>query len=190
MLWLQSWSLMKRSRAWRLGMKDFLVMSSSRQRLQLRRPIWIFLLVSFVSVFLIGAYIFPAGSSATCFLFATKACRELDHPRLVNLRPLTDDEVASDVVIKEILKARPVQTTTPKIAFMFLTPGSLPFEKLWEKFFHVRALLFSLYSPRIWRIGLFSFSKKMFMDSWSCYFSNRYVDCLDLSECGREILSL
>lgn len=127
-------------------MKDFLVMSSSRQRLQLRRPIWIFLLVSFVSVLLIGAYIFPAGSSATCFLFATKACRELDHPRLVNLRPLTDDEIASDVVIKEILKAPPVQTMTPKVAFMFLTPGSLPFEMLWEKFFHVRALLFSLYS--------------------------------------------
>jgi hypothetical protein len=30
-----------------------------------------------------------------------------------------------------------VQSKNPKIAFMFLTPSSLPFEKLWEKFFMV-----------------------------------------------------
>jgi len=29
----------------------------------------------------------------------------------------------------------------PKIAFMFLTPGSLPFEKLWYNFFQVRIVL-------------------------------------------------
>lgn len=147
---------MKKARAWRLGMKDFLVMSNSRQRLQLRRPIWIILLVSFVSIFLIGVYIFPAGSSAACFLFSSAGCSEFNNPRLVNLRPLTDDEIASDVVIKEILKAPPVQTRTPKIAFMFLTPGSLPFESLWEKFFHVRAFAFSLCMYlKIWFVYLF-----------------------------------
>jgi hypothetical protein len=30
-----------------------------------------------------------------------------------------------------------VQSKNTKIAFMFLTPSLLPFEKLWEKFFMV-----------------------------------------------------
>ncbi|KAF3447627.1 hypothetical protein FNV43_RR12814 [Rhamnella rubrinervis] len=136
---------MKKARAWRLGMKDFLVMSNSRQRVQLRRPTWIILLVSFVSIFLVGVYIYPAGSSAACFIFSSEGCNAFNNPRLVNLRPLTDDEIASDVVIKEILKTPPVQTRTPKIAFMFLTPGSLPFEKLWEKFFYGHEDRFTVY---------------------------------------------
>ncbi|XP_021911212.1 uncharacterized protein LOC110825057, partial [Carica papaya] len=37
------------------------------------------------------------------------------------------------------------QTKNPKIAFMFLTPGMLPFEPLWEKFFHGHEDRFSIY---------------------------------------------
>ncbi|XP_015885359.3 glycosyltransferase BC10 isoform X1 [Ziziphus jujuba] len=136
---------MKKARAWRLGMKDFLVMPGPRQRPQLRRPVWIILLVSFVSIFLIGVYVYPASSSASCFLFSSKGCRAFRRPPLLPSRPLTDDEIASEVVIKEILKSHPVQTKTPKIAFMFLTPGSLPFEKLWEKFFHGHEDRFTVY---------------------------------------------
>ncbi|EHA8589817.1 putative glycosyltransferase BC10 [Cocos nucifera] len=50
-------------------------------------------------------------------------------------RILTDDEMASRVVMKDILSMPLVPSKNPKIAFMFLTPGSLPFERLWEKFF-------------------------------------------------------
>ncbi|CAK9154089.1 unnamed protein product [Ilex paraguariensis] len=60
-------------------------------------------------------------------------------------RQLTDEEAAAQVVIREILKAPPIQSTNPKIAFMFLTPGPLPFEKLWDKFFHGHEDRFSVY---------------------------------------------
>lgn len=53
-------------------------------------------------------------------------------------RELKDAEVASEAVIREILRTPPVQSKNHKIAFMFLTPGSLPFEKLWDSFFYVR----------------------------------------------------
>lgn len=39
----------------------------------------------------------------------------------------------------------PVYVKNHKIAFMFLTPGSLPFEKLWEKFFLGHDDRFSIY---------------------------------------------
>lgn len=50
----------------------------------------------------------------------------------------TDDELFARVVISDILSVHVVESKNPKIAFMFLTPGSLPFEKLWERFFLVR----------------------------------------------------
>lgn len=53
-------------------------------------------------------------------------------------RELSDEESIAQLVIKELIKMPPVQSKNPKIAFMFLTPGSLPFEKLWDKFFQVR----------------------------------------------------
>ncbi|GAV63675.1 Branch domain-containing protein [Cephalotus follicularis] len=56
-------------------------------------------------------------------------------PIFVPSRELSDEETIALVVIKEILKS-PVQSRNPKIAFMFLTPGTLPFEKLWDKFFN------------------------------------------------------
>ncbi|KAJ8459453.1 hypothetical protein OPV22_032379 [Ensete ventricosum] len=60
-------------------------------------------------------------------------------------RELTDDEFASRVVIKNILSMPLVWPKHPKIAFMFLTPGSLPFEKLWETFFLGHEGRFSIY---------------------------------------------
>ena len=55
----------------------------------------------------------------------------------------TDDETVSEVVVREILKTPPLQSKNPKIAFMFLTPGTLPFEELWENFFQVRLWLYA-----------------------------------------------
>ncbi|KAI4335381.1 hypothetical protein L6164_014028 [Bauhinia variegata] len=60
-------------------------------------------------------------------------------------REYTDEEIASRAVIRDILNTPSVISKTPKIAFMFLTPGSLPFEKLWDKFFQGHEGKFSVY---------------------------------------------
>ncbi|KAJ9702192.1 hypothetical protein PVL29_004098 [Vitis rotundifolia] len=136
---------MKTARAWQLGIKDMLIMSGSRQRPHLKRPIWIIVLVSLVSICLIGAYIYPPRSSAACYVFSSRDCSIYEQPIHVPSRELTDDETAAQVVIREILKTPPVHSKNPKIAFMFLTPGSLPFEKLWDRFFHGHEDRFTVY---------------------------------------------
>ena len=104
---------------------------------------WIIILVSYlVIIFLIAALLVNLPRSAgECSLFPSRGCAITamfkQHP-YVPSREFTDDEVAARVAFKEILKTPPAQSKTPKIAFMFLTPGSLPFEKFWEKFFRVR----------------------------------------------------
>lgn len=117
------------------------IMSGSRQRPHMnKRPTWVLLLVSFVTVFLVIAYVYtPRSSSAACFLFASSSCGTtfFQKPLLSSpSRELTDAEITSEAVIREILRTPPIQSKNPKIAFMFLTPGSLPFEKLWDKFFY------------------------------------------------------
>ncbi|KAL5974162.1 hypothetical protein ACLOJK_030825 [Asimina triloba] len=107
-----------------------------------KRPPWIIILVSLVCLSLIGAYVYPPRHYAACYLFASSVCSPFKQwlPP-VPARLLTDEEMASQVVIKDILNTPPRQMKNPKIAFMFLTPGSLPFEKLWEQFFLVIGLL-------------------------------------------------
>ncbi|KAL0315976.1 UNVERIFIED_CONTAM: Glycosyltransferase BC10 [Sesamum radiatum] len=61
------------------------------------------------------------------------------------VRELTDDEIASRVVIRDILNMNQSIPKNPKIAFLFLTPGALPFEKLWDKFFQGHEGRFSVY---------------------------------------------
>ncbi|BBN68465.1 Core-2/I-branching beta-1,6-N-acetylglucosaminyltransferase family protein [Prunus dulcis] len=129
---------MKKSFAWRPQlMKDIMIMSKSRPRPPLKRPTWIIALISFVCVFFTVAYFYPPRSSATCYLFSSSGCTVFGKDPPGPARELTDDETASDVVVKEILKTPPLQSKNPKIAFMFLTPGTLPFEELWENFFQV-----------------------------------------------------
>ncbi|KAL5558277.1 hypothetical protein UlMin_034488 [Ulmus minor] len=123
-------------------------MPVSRHRLHSskRTPTWILLLVAFVTMFLIATYVFPPRSSDSCFPFAKSGCGALfQKPLFVPTRELTDSETASEVVIQEILRMPPVHTKNPKIAFMFLTPGSLPFEKLWDKFFNGHEDRFTVY---------------------------------------------
>ena len=117
-------------------------MFGSRQRPNLKRPTWIIVLVSLVSIFLIAALVYPPRRSVACSLFSSSGCAMIKEQPYVPSRELTDDETAARVVFREILNSPPVQSKTPKIAFMFLTPGPLPFEKLWDKFFQVR--LYSL----------------------------------------------
>lgn len=138
-------------------MGDMQILPGPRHRPPMKRPLWIIVLVSMVSVFLICVYIYPPQSSAACYMFSSRGCKAIISDWLppAPTREYTDEEIASRVVIKEILNAPPIQSENPKIAFMFLIPNSLPFEKLWDKFFQVR---FFFFCPRsntfvlLWKI--------------------------------------
>lgn len=103
-----------------------------------KKPMWIIVLLSIVCVSLIGAYVYPPRRYSTCYFFASSVCTPFkDWLPAVTRREPTDQEIFSSVVIRDLLTMPMPVSKTPKIAFMFLTPGSLPFEKLWEKFLQV-----------------------------------------------------
>ncbi|KAJ8751072.1 hypothetical protein K2173_016253 [Erythroxylum novogranatense] len=136
---------MKTSKMWRLGKGDVHTLPGARHRPPLKRPIWIIVLLPMVCLFLLCAYIYPPQRSAACYLFSSKGCKGLSGWLPPPARIYTDEEIASRIVIREILQTPPIEVKNAKIAFMFLTPGSLPFEKLWEKFFHGHEGRFSVY---------------------------------------------
>ncbi|KAG5098394.1 hypothetical protein JHK82_048248 [Glycine max] len=138
---------MKKERAWPQFTRNLLIMVGSRNRPQLRRPTWIIVLLSIVSVFLIAAYVYPPHSPSACSLFSSHGCGSgaFDLPPAAHTRELTDAEVESRVVINEILNSYSMHTKKPKVAFLFLSPGSLPFEKLWHMFFQGHEGKFSVY---------------------------------------------
>ncbi|OIV96523.1 hypothetical protein TanjilG_07915 [Lupinus angustifolius] len=124
-------------------------MVAPRKQTILRGPTWIIVLVSVACFFLMVLLIHPLLSpTATCKLFPTKACRIYNYD---DMRPndfsreLTDEEIESRVVVKEMLKLHPVMTKTSKVAFLFMSPGSLPFEKLWHMFFQEKPVHVSRY---------------------------------------------
>lgn len=130
---------MKTGQAWRVGMADMQILPGTRHRPPIKRPMWIIVLILLVTVFLICAYMYPPQSSAACHVFSSRGCISIsDWLPPAPAREFTDEELASHVVIRDILNTPPVQSPNSKIAFMFLSPGSLPFEKLWDKFFQVR----------------------------------------------------
>ncbi|KAL2554135.1 Core-2/I-branching beta-1 [Forsythia ovata] len=137
---------MKSAQAWRLGMKDMQMVPASRQRGHLKKPTWIIILVSLVSIFLVLAYVYPAQNSAACYVLSSNGCEAISNwlPP-APARELTDDEIASRVVIRDILKTAPLISNNSKIAFLFLIPGALPFEMLWDKFFQGHEGRFSVY---------------------------------------------
>uniref|UniRef100_A0A2N9IP17 Uncharacterized protein n=1 Tax=Fagus sylvatica TaxID=28930 RepID=A0A2N9IP17_FAGSY len=119
-------------------MADMQILPGTRHRPPIKRPMWIIVLILLVTVFLICAYMYPPQSSAACHVFSSRGCRSIsDWLPPAPAREFTDEELASHVVIRDILNTPPVQSPNSKIAFMFLSPGSLPFEKLWDKFFQV-----------------------------------------------------
>lgn len=121
------------------GIGDLKAMPAPRQRASSRRPIWIIGLVVFVSMVLIAVYVHPPRRYSACYFLSSTVCGPLTEwlPPVRRARVFTDDELAERVVIKDILSSSAFESKNPKVAFMFLTPGSLPFEKLWEKFFLV-----------------------------------------------------
>ncbi|XAR63735.1 hypothetical protein NMG60_11023778 [Bertholletia excelsa] len=127
-------------------MKDMQIFPMPRHRAHLKKPTWIIVLVSMVAMFLICAYIYPPQNSAACYLLSSSGCNSFSNwlPP-APAREFTDNEIASRVVTQDILRTPPLQTKNSKIAFLFLTPGSLPFEKLWDMFFHGHEGRFSVY---------------------------------------------
>lgn len=127
---------MKTTQAWCPG--DLQILPGPRHRPHMKKPLWIIILVSFIIVFLICAYMYPPQSNSACYIFSSKGCKAItDWLPPAPARELTDEEIASHVVIQEILNSPIAPSKSTKIAFMFMTPGSLPFEKLWDKFFNV-----------------------------------------------------
>ncbi|PKA52906.1 hypothetical protein AXF42_Ash001887 [Apostasia shenzhenica] len=121
-------------------------MPVSRTKASSRRPLWIIVLVPLVCVSLTVAYIFSPQHYSSCYFFASSVCNPFkDWLPPINSRVLTDEEIASRVVFRDILSAPLVKAKQPKVAFMFLTPGSLPFEMLWEKFFMGHEGKYSIY---------------------------------------------
>ncbi|GMH06927.1 hypothetical protein Nepgr_008767 [Nepenthes gracilis] len=137
---------MKTACVWRFHLRE-LLMSGSHQRPHLKRPVWIIVLVSMVCIFLIVAYAYPLQSSAAaaCNFFSSKGCTMYVSKPSGSSRVLTDEETYSQVVVTEILKIPSIPLKNPKIAFLFLTPGTLPFERLWDRFFQGHEDRFSVY---------------------------------------------
>lgn len=84
-----------------------------------------------------------------CDLFGGKVCPDSMFSQAPPARPLSDDELATRVLVQEILSEPPKSAVKAKIAFMFLTAGPLPFERLWEKFFEVCHASFTLHFSHV-----------------------------------------
>ncbi|ONK69498.1 uncharacterized protein A4U43_C05F23570 [Asparagus officinalis] len=137
---------MKSSKAWSIGTTDIQIMPTPRHRPPSKRPIWIIVLLCLVCLSLIGAYIYPPQSFSACYFLSSNVCSPFkDWLPPEPAREYTDDELAARIVARDIISMPSVQSKNPKIAFMFLTPGSLPFEKLWEKFLLGHEERFSIY---------------------------------------------
>ncbi|KAH9653789.1 Core-2/I-branching beta-1,6-N-acetylglucosaminyltransferase family protein [Citrus sinensis] len=97
------------------------------------RPTWIVTLLSLACLFLVFSNIQKYNSG--CNVFNTSSgCRSAFSEPAASEILREYEEIASRVVMKEILD--PVRSKNPKVAFMFMTRGSLPFELLWDKFFN------------------------------------------------------
>ncbi|KAI7746600.1 hypothetical protein M8C21_010204 [Ambrosia artemisiifolia] len=115
------------------------------RRSRLKKPTWIISLVSLVCVFLVVAYIYPPQDSTACYIFSSSSCRMISRWRPPPERELSEEETTARVVIKNLLNTPSIQTKNPKIAFMFLSPGSLAFERLWDRFFQGHEGRFSIH---------------------------------------------
>lgn len=120
-------------------------MAAPRGKSSSKKPIWILVLISIVCISLMIVYLHPPQKYSSCYLL-WNVCDHLDHwlPPAPS-RVLTDEELISRVVSRDILSMPITHKRSSKIAFMFLTSGSLPFEKLWEKFFQGHEGQFSIY---------------------------------------------
>ncbi|XP_010433033.1 PREDICTED: uncharacterized protein LOC104717196 [Camelina sativa] len=139
---------MKAVKRWSVGnLTDMASLPGTRYRAPPgRRRVWIIMVLSLISMFFIVAYMYPHHSKRACnYMISSRGCKALADWLPPSLREYTDDEIAARVVIRDILSSPPVIRKNSKIAFMFLTPGTLPFERLWDRFFQGHEGKFSVY---------------------------------------------
>lgn len=127
---------------WGRSSKDMTAMPPPRHRGAAKKPMWIIVLLSLVCVALMGAYVYPPRRYSACYFFASSVCTPFKDWLPAVAREKTDEEIVSSVVIRDLLSMPMAVPKNPKIAFMFLTPGTLPFERLWEKFLQVWFLIY------------------------------------------------
>ncbi|MFQ6651132.1 hypothetical protein Gotur_022585 [Gossypium turneri] len=90
-------------------MGDMQILPGSRHRPPLKWPIWIISLVSLVC--LVCAYIYPPQGSAACYVLSSRGCKVLTNWLPPSpTRELSDEEIASQAVIRDILSNPPVQS--------------------------------------------------------------------------------
>ncbi|KAL6843742.1 hypothetical protein ACP4OV_026313 [Aristida adscensionis] len=127
---------MKEHHFWQLGIKEMKAVPLPRSRTSPKRRSWIIFVAAFISIAIVYAYLYPPQHYTSPMS---------DWLPAEPVRELTDEERASRVVFRQILATPPVRSNTSKIAFMFLTPGTLPFERLWDKFFEGHEGRYSIY---------------------------------------------
>ncbi|KAJ7520642.1 hypothetical protein O6H91_19G015200 [Diphasiastrum complanatum] len=125
---------------------------------------WLLLLVCLSVLGALIAYHYTPRNITPCEVFGSNLCVniELRPPSPPPHREYTDGQIASFALAKELL-SKPSKSSKPKIAFMFLTPGPLPFENLWEQFFKGYEGLYSIYVHAselarlrsVWKTGVF-----------------------------------
>ncbi|CAN8273340.1 unnamed protein product [Cochlearia groenlandica] len=120
-------------------------MSESRHRPPFKGPRWIITLVILVTVVIITALIYQPRNSVACYMFSGPGCSLYQQFLYVPSRELSDTEAAAQVVTDELMNIPDSKSVNPKIAFMFLTPGTLPFEPLWEMFLRGHENKYSIY---------------------------------------------
>ncbi|KAG6550314.1 hypothetical protein Mapa_008277 [Marchantia paleacea] len=111
-----------------------------------RHRFWFGMLVSIGSIFTVVAYFLYLHP---CEFFGPELCQTrgpANPPPAILKRTFTDAEVAAHAVAKDVL-ARHSHGRPPlsKIAFMFMTPGHLPFESIWHEFFKGHEGFFTVY---------------------------------------------
>lgn len=143
-----------------------LIVPGSRKRLPLRRRSRTIAVVCIVTICLIASYLYLANNLT---------------PKVPSRR-LTDYELESRAVVEEILRSPSSRTRDSKVAFMFLTPGPLPLERLWHVFFevwHSSSINFVVVSTCILVLILFFISNSFFHSSLLYYYEyNATADLL------------
>uniref|UniRef100_A0A1J3JPH7 Glycosyltransferase BC10 n=1 Tax=Noccaea caerulescens TaxID=107243 RepID=A0A1J3JPH7_NOCCA len=139
---------MKGGKRWSLcsNLRETAYLPGGRYRAPTRRRVWMIIMaISVITMFALVAYMYPHHSKRACYMISSRGCKALADWIPPALREFSDDEIASRLVIREILSNPPVIRKNSKIAFMFLTPGTLPFERLWDRFFQGHEGKFSVY---------------------------------------------
>ena len=126
-----------------------------RHHTSLKKPLWVVLTVSVISMLLISTHMFPQQGKRS-------SSDALSAWLPAHVRKHTDEEIAARVVVRDILKTPPSITENSKIAFLFLTPGTLPFEKLWDEFFKVTVTHINVFqNPNL--VTFFSLKHSLFV---------------------------